>query len=363
MAHRGHRAITSGDYQITLCTFSAAALDAPLPRWLITFSDSGDTYRHIGLNSETALLPAVFLHDRLQMQFDERQRIRCEMVAHMDYTDYDGPDDEVVREAKGRLHRDLATPGLAKLVTAYFDPSGPFAGRTFDRMGCNPADKITCDDLLAVTLLGVRWTPPAVRQLLGEQASTATGYLTKISSDANLWDAADQELRAVDELWAILTGLPDVRDTIASKLLARKRPRLAPISDRVIVTVIGTRGQTWPTLRRCLQDELFRHSISELRRSPEAKDASILRLFDVALWMLYSGSKDARNARRDAGLLLICRPRPRLALGRLHIAPLSAVMDQPEGSSPHHANTYQIVGQSIQAALAGGDRRCCERDE
>jgi Family of unknown function (DUF6308) len=85
--------------------------------------------------------------------------------------------------------KELATPGLAKLVTAYFDPAGPFAGRTFDRIGCNPADQIACDDLLAVTLLGVHWTPPAVRELLGERAAVITRRLTRISSDTDLWDA------------------------------------------------------------------------------------------------------------------------------------------------------------------------------
>ncbi len=79
-----------------------------------------------------------------------------------------------------------------------------------------------------------------MRQLLGEKAETATGYLTKIRTDTDLWSATLEELRAVDELWDLLCQLSGVGDTIASKLLARKRPRLAPITDRVIATVIGT---------------------------------------------------------------------------------------------------------------------------
>jgi hypothetical protein len=138
--------------------------------------------------------------------------------------------------------------------------------------------------------------------LLGEKAETVAEHLVKIGADADLWDATPEKLCAVDELWEVLDKLPDVGDTIASKLLARKRPRLAPITDSVVVTVVGTRGRTWPTLRRCLQDEAFRNSILTLRRCPEAEDASLLRLFDVALWMLYSGSEDAQTARRDAGL-------------------------------------------------------------
>jgi Family of unknown function (DUF6308) len=220
----------------------------------------------------------------------------------MPYTDYTGPDERIVQDAKRRLAADLATPGLDKLVAAYFGPQGWFAGHTFDRIGHNPANEISCDDLLAVTLLDVQWKPRAVRQLLDERSGAVTGLLPQIGSGTNLWEATAGELRAVDDRWALLCSLPGIQDAVASKLLARKRPRLAPITDSVIVAAVGARGQTWPTLRRCLQDEAFRKSIEDLRPGREAEDVSLLRIFDVALWMLYSGSEAARGARQDAGL-------------------------------------------------------------
>jgi len=216
----------------------------------------------------------------------------------MRYTDYSGPDDDILQPAKARLRAALGAPGTAELVAAYFDPAKPFAGRSFDRMGANSPHEVTCDDLLAVSLLGISWDPRAVRQLLDDEAGLVKGVLALIGPDTVLWEAAAGELRAADELWPVLCGLPGVHDGVASKLLARKRPCLAPITDSVIVAAVGTPGSTWPTLRRSFQDAAFRDSIEELRQQcPGARDASLLRVFDVAIWMRYSNSAAARAAR------------------------------------------------------------------
>ena len=81
----------------------------------------------------------------------------------------------------------------------------------------------------------------------------------------------------------------------ASKLLARKRPRLVPVTDEIIVARDGPAGQAWRALRHCLQDESLRHVI-EVLRPRQARTASVLGLLDVALWMLHSESTAARNA-------------------------------------------------------------------
>lgn len=87
--------------------------------------------------------------------------------------------------------------------------------------------------------------------------------------------------------------------------MARKRPRLVPISDEVVVAAIGARGETWPVIRQCLQDESFRDTILVLR-GKGSEDASVLRLLDVALWTLHSKSKAANEARHEAG---VARPK------------------------------------------------------
>lgn len=83
---------------------------------------------------------------------------RLLIVTGLDHGDIDA----AAENAKQRLLADLATPRLRDAVALYFDPEQPFAGHTFDSLGQNPPNKITSDDLLAVTLLNVRWTPPAV---------------------------------------------------------------------------------------------------------------------------------------------------------------------------------------------------------
>jgi hypothetical protein len=69
-----------------------------------------------------------------------------------------------------QLRDGLVAPGLAGAVAAYFDPSEGFAGMTFTCLGSNPRDKVTADDLLAVSLLDIAWHPGAVRMLLGDHS-------------------------------------------------------------------------------------------------------------------------------------------------------------------------------------------------
>ena len=210
------------------------------------------------------------------------------------------PVSQDILAAKARIERDIGTPGLGKLLTAYYHPARGFAGATFDDLGVNLPNEITSDDLLAVTLLDVRWSPSAVRRLLGEDGAQATALLVGISSATDLWKVSDETLEAINPLWNLLTrGSDGVGPARASKLLARKRPRLVPITDTIIVARVGAIGQTWQALKYCLQDKSLRQAIAALRPR-QARTASVLRLLDVALWMLHSQSRAARNARTEA---------------------------------------------------------------
>jgi Family of unknown function (DUF6308) len=149
------------------------------------------------------------------------------------------------QNAKQRLTANLETPGLRNAVATYFDDGQPFAGQTFDSLGNNPPNQIVRDDLLAVTLLDVRWKPLAVRRLLHDQAAKVTELLCAVDDDTELWTPeGGKQLDAAEPLWDLLYKLPGVRDTTASKLLARKRPRLIPITDSIIVSAVGTPGET-----------------------------------------------------------------------------------------------------------------------
>ena len=200
-----------------------------------------------------------------------------------------------------RLRRSLAAPGLPRAVAAYFSPDESFAGLSFTTLGSNPRDEVTADDLLAVSLLDIAWRPDAVRQLLGADAGTVSRLLAAISSDTDLWEATDEDIAAVDPLWDVLVRMPGVGTATASKLLARKRPRLCPVSDKVVIQAVGLPGWTWEALRCLLQDPRARAEI-ELLRPPTAASASLLRILDVAIWIRHGHSRAADHARRAAGM-------------------------------------------------------------
>jgi len=160
---------------------------------------------------------------------------------------------------------------------------------------------VTADDLLAVSLLDIAWQPGAIRELLGTAAGKVSGLLSAIRSDVDLWDATDEHLAPVDPLWDLLLRTTGVGTATASKLLARKRPRLCPVSDKVVIQAVGVPGWTWEALRCLLQDPQARAQIEELR-PPSAAGASLLRILDVAIWIRHSHSRAAGHLRREAGI-------------------------------------------------------------
>jgi len=203
---------------------------------------------------------------------------------------------DAVRHAAGRLRDTLAMPGLGPALAAYFDPAEDFPGMSFSSLGRNPAGEVTADDLLAVSLLDIAWRPEAVRHLLGSQAPEISGMLAGIRADLDLWDASDADLAAVDRLWAALIEVPGVGGATAAKLLARKRLRLCPATDRAAIRAVGVPGQTWETMRYLLQDPGARDELAALR-PPAAGRESLLRILDVAIWIGHGTSHAAQRAR------------------------------------------------------------------
>ncbi len=186
-------------------------------------------------------------------------------------------------------------------------PSDVARGRR-SRPGRAPLPRRRCQIAAAGRPAPLRQTPSHIEKpvraaaILGADSRKATDLLVGISSLTDLWLASDQRLAAIGPLRALLTSPRDgIGETTASKLLARKRPRLVPVTDRIIVSAVGVRGQAWQALRYSLQDGSFRRAV-EVLRPRGAGGASVLRLLGVALWMLRSQSRAARKARDAAGL-------------------------------------------------------------
>lgn len=210
------------------------------------------------------------------------------------------PTDEAVRASARRLRSDLTAAGLDRAIAAYFSEP-EFAGMTFSDLGRNPPDEIIADDLLAVSLLDITWRPQAVRSLLGSHQQQLSGLLAAIPQATDLWDASSGTLRPIDALWDALTAIDGVGSASATKLLARKRPRLCPISDSVVNKAVDVPHRTWDVLRCLMHDPLARADVEALRPAAAA-GASLLRILDVALWVSYSRSGAAQWMREKAGM-------------------------------------------------------------
>jgi hypothetical protein len=169
------------------------------------------------------------------------------------------------------------TPGCAD--GAYFDTwavdSDPF--------------RFTADDLIAIKFLSVEAPKTAVRVLLRDRSDEFSNLLTALGNDRDL---ADEEKR-LDNGWPgwplmrELGKIPGVGITTASKLLARKRPRLRPIWDSVVAAVTDTVRRQWEPVRVALRaDECALHRrLLLLRAQAGLPDAvSALRVLDVIAW-------------------------------------------------------------------------------
>ncbi len=210
-----------------------------------------------------------------------------------------------------RLPRLLQTPDDAeavKVLQRYYSvgpyrDSAPFTGARFDdwdsthSRNCD-TNRFTADDLVAVSLLSVDVPPAAAVELLDTGAAKFSRLLRELGSDRDLVEETQSwsDDWAGWRLWSELMVLPGVGATTASKLLARKRPRLRPIYDSVVATVIDSQD-IWEPLRTLLNEQNDLHQrLLHLKEQSGLSDAvSALRVFDVLAWMEGKGATSGRT--------------------------------------------------------------------
>jgi Family of unknown function (DUF6308) len=194
-------------------------------------------------------------------------------------------DDTRALELLGTYYK--ARPGTP--LGAYYS-GARFDG--WDSLGCRAADvdRFTADDLVAVTFLGVAVPPKPGWALLCGRPEYFCELLREIE---------DQELAAVSpgdinsqwpawRLWERLRELPGIDWVIASKLLARKRPHLIPVYDRIVKSVTGGDRDYWTPLCEALRadDNALQHRLLRLRTAAVLPlSVTALRIFDVIAWM------------------------------------------------------------------------------
>lgn len=194
------------------------------------------------------------------------------------------------------VDRVLAAPRTPRLVAQALDPGTGGAGATFDLLEPNPPDAVGPADLLATGLVGAPPSALAVRHLLGRAAADLEARLQAIPADVDLWSSPGPVLAALAELWSVVQEADGIGPVRATKLLARKRPRLVPLLEPAGAALLELPpGAHWATLRAVLADAGRRERIEALR--PSATDARLplLRLFDVAVWTAASGGRRERT--------------------------------------------------------------------
>lgn len=163
---------------------------------------------------------------------------------------------------------------------------------TWDSTGTRDrdADVFTADDLVAVTMLAVEVSPDGAQILLRERGAEFAELLAAVGPDRDLVDEAAEPTpeSPVCRLETALWTVPSIGRTVASKLIARKRPRLFPIYDRVIGEVLDTKQAHLDPVRRALRandGDLHRRLVS-LREQAGLDDAvPALRILTVLAWM------------------------------------------------------------------------------
>jgi hypothetical protein len=185
-------------------------------------------------------------------------------------------------------------PGAVDRLRTYFFGPPFYTGRRFERLAgggdrAEAANQFTADDLVAVSMLGVTVHAEAALDILEHHATEFNGLLARIPTNVDLWDVPPKVVdtgSAADMLWHRLDDVAGVGWVIAGKLLARKRPRLIPVYDRIVRNAVGAPDNWWLALQAAMQSQSLRERIEEVRaQSNVGDDISLLRVLDVAIWM------------------------------------------------------------------------------
>lgn len=195
----------------------------------------------------------------------------------------DGDDDAAVDVLQEYFTRKLVKTGYLRTGARWdgWDPSGR---RDTDR------DEVTADDLVAVTLLSVKIPAQGALLLLGDKRAELSALLREVGQDRDLADEADEFTAdsPAGRLETVLTEVHGIGRTTASKLIARKRPRLYPIYDRVVGLQLGTTVAHTEPIRAALraEDRALHRRLLNLREQAGLDPAiPALRILDVLAWM------------------------------------------------------------------------------
>lgn len=176
-------------------------------------------------------------------------------------------------------------------------------GGAFDLLGASTdANHLDATDLISVSAMGTPVPVAASLWLLSDEGQwLATEILSRIPVDADLSSCDPGVVHDLAALYHLLRrtesqiGDPSTRSSnamgqaTATRVMARKRPRLVPVSDSMIRGILGYRKDDdwWRRWRLELDNELMT-AAAHIRRlaaidDPRAEQLSDLRVLDISL--------------------------------------------------------------------------------
>lgn len=215
--------------------------------------------------------------------------------------------EEVIGTAKIQTMRALASAGphpVQERLARYYDPAGNYGGATFLDIEPNQRDDVTASDLHALQMLSIRVNPQMTRRLLDETEARLSllKALAAVPDDVDLATARAVHLllmEALNQLTKSTLSQGGGAWVTASKLCARKRPRLFPVVDNVVRTYLDLRRfnnyqVNWLVYRALINDDDIAEALDcafDGTRGIDDQDTRELRMdsirlkvLDAALW-------------------------------------------------------------------------------
>lgn len=212
----------------------------------------------------------------------------------------------VMPEVLDEQHSDQAIALLRRYFYLGADGQPDFTGAMFERFdggGDAPqvVDRFTAADLVAVSMLSVDVPAAAALRILNPDQRTLNDVLAALPHDLDLVNADEEHLQHGEHLWNLIREA-GVGPVTTSKLLARKRPRLLPVIDTVVKDVLAhpRRGNFYRTLHHHLTldgQALHRHLEAVRERAEIGSDISVIRCFDVIVWLTGRDRHDTATSR------------------------------------------------------------------
>ena len=181
-------------------------------------------------------------------------------------------------------------------LRSYFDGT-THSGSFFEAIGgggdgLEVANRITSDDIVALSMLSVPVSGDAARKLLeGERSQRVNALLAKVPATLSIETpkgrAALKPGSAAHKLWAEVRKVSGFGPVRTSKLLARKRPALIPIYDDLVRLEFGAESSIdqWVAWIGFFQDDELVARLRQLRTDSGIPETiTLLRVLDVVAW-------------------------------------------------------------------------------